>query len=720
MPLPARIVDACRSAARSAPTMTSAPEPSASASPSVRPLRLALLWLGVALIFGLDLEFPLGVSTGGLYVLIVLASLSLREVGWTVALAIVATILTMVDVAVSPPGDTDLWIVRVNRVISVVAIWTTVGIGVWLLREQAARQETERSLSETSWRLLVQGESESQARNAATELEQRVAERTADLVRARDGLREQVLRRVESEERALRSERVLRSIFDTAAEAIVTIDTRGLIESVNRAAERMFGWTAEELVGRNVSLLMPAPNAEQHDDYIRRYLGTGQPRVIGIGREVVGLRKDGSTFPLDLSVGEFVADEGRKFTGILRDLTERKRLEDEFRQAQKMEAVGRLASGIAHDFNNLLAGVIGCSNMARKTLPAEAPAAQLIDEIKGAAERGASLSRQLLNFSRQRPSEPAPLELDSIVRTAANMLRQVLGDQVELELDLSPTGAPVFGDASKLEQVLMNLAINARDAMRAGGRLRITTEELELTHTTRVGPLPAGSYVRLSVQDTGAGIDPAIRERIFEPFFTTKPIGEGTGLGLYTVYALVDQMGGFVDFESELGRGTVFRILLPRRDPKLVVAPANVARAAAGASPPSGVVLIVEDERLIRVSLAHTLRARGYEVLTADSCSEAEHVAQTHRGALDLLLTDMALPGGNGRELAERLCALRPGLRVIYMSAYPAELLVSQGRLDTGVSTLEKPFTEESLDAALCAAFEDAPPSTARSGSGAG
>ncbi len=689
--------------------MTAAPETSPSPNRGTRSLRVVALWLGVALIFALDLWLPLGVSTGGLYVLIVLASLSLREVGWIVALAVVATILTMVDLAVSPPGETDLWIVRVNRVISVVAIWTTVGIGVWLLREQIARQASERSLGETSWRLRVQEEAEAQMRSAAAELERRVAERTEDLVRAHDGLREQILRRVESEERALRSERVLRSIFDTAAEAIITIDTRGRVESANRAAERMFGWSAEELVGRNVSVLMPAPNSAQHDHYILRYLDTNEARVIGLGREVVGLRKDGSTFPLDLSVGEFVADEGRKFTGILRDLTERKRLEDQFRQAQKMEAVGRLASGIAHDFNNLLAGVIGCSSMARKMLPAEAPAAQLIDEIRGAAERGASLSRQLLNFSRQRPSEAVPLELNAVVGASANMLRQVLGEDVKLELDLSASGAPVFGDPSKLEQVLMNLAINARDAMRGGGTLRIVTEDVELTHTTRVGNLAAGSYVRLHVQDTGGGIDPAIRERIFEPFFTTKPIGEGTGLGLYTVYALVDQMAGHIDFESELGRGTTFRILLPRRDPTVAATPRTSTDTASGDSSPSGVVLIVEDERLVRVSLAHTLRARGYSVLTADSCAEAERVAGTHRGPIDLLLTDMVLPGLNGRELAERLRALRPSLRVLYMSAYPAEVLVRQGRLDAGVSTLEKPFTDESLDAALRAAFDGAP-----------
>ncbi len=674
--------------------------------PAARPLRLALLWLGLATIFAIDLALPLGVATAGLFVLVVLASLGLREIGWTVALAIVATILTMVDVAVSPVGaDTVLWIVRANRLLSVIAIWSTVGVGVWLVREQTARAATERSLGETAWRLRVQQESETQARTMASELERRVAERTEDLVRARDGLSEEIGRRVASEERALRSERVLRSIFDTAAEAIITINTQGRIESANRAAERMFGWNAEELLGRNVNMLMPSPDAERHDDYILRYLGTRQPRVIGLGREVTGLRKDGTSFPLDLSVGEFVAEEGRKFTGILRDLTERKRLEEQFRQAQKMEAVGRLASGIAHDFNNLLAGVIGCSNMARKSVPAESPAAQLIDEIKGAAERGASLSRQLLNFSRQRPVEAVALELNDIVRTAATMLRQVLGEDVQLELELCEDGAPVFGDPTKLEQVLMNLAINARDAMQRGGRLRIATEQLELTPANRVRHLSSGRYVRLTVQDSGSGIDPAIRDRIFEPFFTTKPVGEGTGLGLYTVYALVEQFGGVVDFESELGRGTSFRVLLPHRAAPRPAPTLGNHSAGASSKHRAGVVLIVEDERLIRVSLAHTLAARGYRVLTAASSDEAEQVAAEHPGPIDLLLTDMVLPGRSGRELAERLCAERPALRVVYMSAYPADVLVRQGRIEPGVATLEKPFTDESLDAALHGAF---------------
>ncbi len=677
--------------------------------PAARPLRLALLWLGLAAIFAIDLALPLSVATAGLYVLVVLASLGLREIGWTVALAIVATILTMVDVAVSPVGaDTVLWVVRANRLLNVIAVWSTVGVGVWLLRERTARVATERSLDETSWRLRVQQESEVEARLMASELERRVAERTEDLVRARDGLSEEIGRRVASEERALRSERVLRSIFDTAAEAIITINTHGQIESANRAAERMFGWSAEELLGRNVNMLMPSPDAEQHDDYILRYLGTRQARVIGLGREVVGLRRDGTSFPLDLSVGEFVADEGRKFTGILRDLTERKRLEEQFRQAQKMEAVGRLASGIAHDFNNLLAGVIGCSNMARKSVAPESTAAELIDEIKGAAERGASLSRQLLNFSRQRPVEAVALELNDIVRTAANMLRQVLGEDVQLELELCDEGAPVFGDPTKLEQILMNLAINARDAMAQGGRLRITTEQLDLTPATRVRHLVSGRYVRLTVHDSGSGIEPAIRDRIFEPFFTTKPVGEGTGLGLYTVYALVEQLGGVVDFDSELGRGTSFRVLLPRRAaPRTELAPSNVTGATAAHR--AGVILVVEDERLIRVSLTHTLSARGYQVLAAATPDEAEYLAGEHSGPIDVLLTDMVLPVRSGRELAERLCAQRPGLRVVFMSAYPAEVLVRQGRIEPGVATLEKPFTDEALDAALHAALASTP-----------
>jgi len=664
--------------------------------------RQALLWLGLALIFVLDLALPLGVTASALYVLIVLASLSLRQVNWTVALAVVATVLTLVDVAVSAPGDTSLWVVRSNRVFSVIAIWTTVGIGIGLLREKVVRQATERSLDETAWRLRVHEEAEVESRRANAELEHRVAERTHDLVQSQRGLQEQIARRVESEERAVRSERVLRSIFDTASEAIITIDTRGTIESVNRAAERMFGWTAAELVGRNVKILMPAPWSSQHDDFILRYLGTGSARVIGVGREVVGRRKDGESFPLDLSVGEVVAEDGRKFTGILRDLTERKRLEEQFRQAQKMEAVGRLASGIAHDFNNLLAGVIGCAKLACKSLPSEHPSRELVEEIRGAAERGAALSRQLLNFSRQRPSESEPLDLNDVVRGASNMIRQVLDGACELELDLAPAGATLLGDQGKFEQILMNLAINARDAMSGGGVLRIRTEQLDASDPTRPPLLAHGRAVRLSVSDTGCGIDAQMRDRIFEPFFTTKPVGQGTGLGLYTVYALVEQLGGTIDFESEVGVGTTFRACFLHYEgaPRAaqVPAPTPAPKPADGSR---GVVLLVEDERLIRVSLAHLLAGVGFEVLTAASVAEAQSASAERKGPIDLLITDMALPDGDGGELAERLRRQRPELRVLHMSAYPAESLIRQGRLPADAITLEKPFTEESLEAAL-------------------
>ncbi len=554
-------------------------------------------------------------------------------------------------------------------------------------------------------------QAEAELRRLADELESRVARRTADLKRSEEGLRREIEKRVETEEQLVRSEGQLRAILDAAAEAIITIDLRGNIESFNFAAERMFGWKASEAIGRSVSILIPKPQVDAHGKYLERYLMTGVPHVIGIGREAVALRKDGSTFPVSLSVSDVIADHSRKFTGILRDLSERNRLEAQFRQAQKMEGIGRLASGIAHDFNNLLMGVIGCCNAARARLPAQHAAALPLAEAKDAAERGAGLTRQLLSFGRQQPSAPAPLELNDCVKRVVSMLRKLLGEDIRLELELCSCGGPIVGEPSSLEQILMNLAVNARDAMKQGGRLRIATSELDLEEPrqTRSGLLPPGRYIALDVEDTGCGIPREIQERVFEPFFTTKPVGEGTGLGLYSVYRIVDQIGGGVDFESEIGRGTRFTILLPRQEahaqPIVAAAPRRAAKAAGAKTSARRTILVVEDEPLIRAALKHMLAAERFCVLMANDFDDARRVAAEHPGGIDLLLTDMVLPGGSGSELAAAMCSTHPGLRVVFMSAYPTELLVQQGRIPAGTPSLEKPFDDEQLESALQRAF---------------
>ncbi len=590
------------------------------------------------------------------------------------------------------------------------------GASFWAWVESRVAQETDGSLSFyialNNINALKQAEAE--LRRLAAELEHRVARRTADLKSSEEGLRQEIERRIETEVQLVRSEGQLRAILDAAAEAIITIDLKGDIESFNDAAERMFGWSASEAIGKSVSILIPKPEAQEHGKYLERYLITGVPHVIGIGREVTALRKDGSTFPVSLSVSDVLSDHSRKFTGILRDLSERNRLEAQFRQAQKMEGIGRLASGIAHDFNNLLMGEIGCCNAARALLCAEHAAVLPLAEAKDAAERGAGLTRQLLSFGRQQPSVPTSLQLNDIVKRVVSMLRKVLGEDIRLELELCVSGGPIFGEPSSLEQILMNLAVNARDAMKQGGRLRIATMELELEEArqTRSGLMPPGRYIALEVEDSGCGIPPEIQERVFEPFFTTKPVGEGTGLGLYSVYGIVDQIGGAVEFESEVGRGTRFTILLPRQEARAQpIAAESTKRPAIGAAAESSArktILVVEDEPLIRAALKQMLAAERFNVLMAKDFDDAQRVAALHPRSIDLLLTDMVLPGGSGSELAAAMQSTHPGLRVVFMSAYPTELLVQQGRIPAGTSSLEKPFDDEQLESALQHAFAGA------------
>ncbi len=547
-------------------------------------------------------------------------------------------------------------------------------------------------------------------RAAADELEERVVSRTADLVRSQDGLRSEIARRAESELRLQQSEEQLRAILDTASEAIITADEHGCIHLFNNAAVQMFGWEADEIRGKNVNLLMPPTERERHDGYIARHLLTGERRVPGRPRLVHGLRKDGTAFPLELSLSEFQAEPVIQFTAILRDLTERQRLEDEFREAQKMAAIARLASGIAHDFNNLLMGIIGCCNVATTQLPAAHGAALALGEIKSAAERGAALTRELLTFGRQKATPAAPMPLNGSVRTVVGMLGNVLGEDIKLELDLSPTEPIVLGDPMGLEQILLNLAVNSRDAMKGGGRLRVATTETEraTATATRSGVLPAGRYVELAVADTGCGIAPEIQAKVFEPFFTTKPIGEGSGLGLYSVFGIVERFGGAVELRSELGRGTEVRIVLPH----LPSAPAAQAEERSPRRAPSTAdfgqarmtVLMVEDEHLIRLSVKHMLSTVAFNVLMAPDCATAERIAAEQAGTIDVLLTDIVLTDGSGGALAEQLQLTYPAMAVVFMSAYPTDMLLHQERIPPGSSSLQKPFDEAQLRAALYAA----------------
>ncbi|MEO1268409.1 MAG: response regulator [Myxococcota bacterium] len=669
----------------------------------------------------------------------------------------------------------------------------------------------------------------------------------------------------------------LTAVLETVVSGIITIDTSGLIITFNPAAERMFGYAANEVIGHNVRVLMPEPYCTQHDAYLDRFLTTGKRNVIGIGREVRGRRKDGTTFPLDLGISETIDEDGtRWFTGVLHDITERKKAEarllqteealrriheavsqpelnlsqrleallqlgcdhfnlpygvltrfdgdtfevihatgeplpnniragarytaanaaiarglvtfysplrylnlskeqlgvlpcgshhsvqdyvglpvrvgqrpygmlnfcgptprehalephdDEilkmlaqavgselwreeaiealqesekrFQQAQKLEAIGRLSSGIAHDFNNLIMGVTGCINAALKHLPKRAPSRMFLEEARHAAHQGASLTRQLLAFSRKQPDDPVKIDLNTVIVKNAQIFHSLLGEDIDLQIALKSNRAHIWCDEGKMEQILMNLVVNARDAMPQGGNLRITTRVISLAEEDRERTgLSIETAVCLKVEDTGIGMDEATLERVFEPFFTTKDMGKGTGLGLSTVYGIIRQIGGHVDLTSSPGEGTQFTFYLPpyvgqghpREAPPLQERPLRYGHET---------VLLVEDDNLVRMSVRHFLEHWGYRVLEANDGHQGLQSYQAHASDIALLVTDTVLPRMSGAELAQHIHAENPTLPILYMSAHTQEMLRAEGRLQHNIEILQKPFKEEALIAAV-------------------
>ena len=389
--------------------------------------------------------------------------------------------------------------------------------------------------------------------------------------------------------------------------------------------------------------------------------------------------------------------------GVAIDVSERKALEEELRQSQKLEAIGRLAGGVAHDFNNLLTSILGGSSLILERLGADVTVRAEVEKIQSAAERAASLTQQLLAFSRRQVVEPRVLDLNALAAHTAKMLERLLGEEIRLQLSFDPASGPVRADEGQISQVLINLAVNARDSMPASGTIRIATSTLVIANT---GPgigllsgveIPAGRYCVLTVSDDGVGMDAETLSHIFEPFFTTKKKGKGTGLGLATVYGIVTQSGGFITAESLVGRGSTFRILLPAMP--VNVAPLSTTREPEGTDGRGETILIVEDEAAVRELVATALRHRGYRILTAANAEEALLIERQHEGPIDLLITDVVMQGQRGPELARRICERRPALHVLFMSGYPDDALGEHGVLDTGTAFLQKPFKVSTLGA---------------------
>ncbi|MHB1243189.1 MAG: hybrid sensor histidine kinase/response regulator [Gaiellaceae bacterium] len=496
-------------------------------------------------------------------------------------------------------------------------------------------------------------------------------------------------------EQALRlSEERYRELFENASDLISTVDLEGRLTDVNEAFVRTVGYRREELIGKPLDELVPPEGREQLREARAHKLGGAKTTIY----EHELLTRSGERIQVEVASRLIERDGAVVGTeAICRNITERRRLEEELRQAQRLEAIGRLAGGVAHDFNNLLTVIAGYTEtlLIGKRIEDELE----LEQIAAAARRATVLTRQLLAFSRRQVLQPRVIDLNEVVEGVAPMLTRLIGEDVELHTHLAEGLDPVRADPSQLEQVLVNLTVNARDAMPNGGRLSITTANVELDeeHVARHGEASSGPHVLLSVGDTGSGMDAETLAHVFEPFFTTKAVGSGTGLGLATVYGIVKQSGGSVWVYSEPGQGATVKVYLPRSEAReLEEAVRPAAPAGTGGSE---TILLAEDEASLRRLTARMLETRGYAVIAAETAAEALRIAAEPGREIDLLLTDLIMPELSGGDLAKQVRAAVPGVRVLFMSGYAADVVTTKGALEPGAPFLEKPFGASDLAA---------------------
>jgi len=488
----------------------------------------------------------------------------------------------------------------------------------------------------------------------------------------------------------------LASIIDSSEDAILSKGLDGTVTSWNKGAERIYGYTPEEVVGKHISLLLPADRPDEIPEILRR-IARGE-RVEH--HESIRVTKDGRHLNVSVTVSPLrdVSGEIVGASAIARDITAQKRAENQLRQSQKMEAIGRLAGGVAHDFNNILGIINACTEFLRDRIDPAAEPLLYVENIRKATERGAGLTKQLLAFSRTPAIQPRLLDLNDQLREITKLLRPLLGDDIEILIVPKSSSAIVEADPNQLDQIVVNLAVNARDAMPRGGKFILETSVVRFDEpfAEQLQPMTAGEYVLLSVSDTGSGMDAATASRIFEPFFTTKGLDRGTGLGLATVYGIVQQSAGHILVYSELGQGTTFKIYLPSAEHKIGVGSKSEVEAV-GPKRLGTTILLVEDDEIMRSLTRQLLQEHGYTVIEANDGKSALEWVESHPDHFDVLLTDVVMRRMSGPELAERLSASHPTLKVVYMSGYAGELIAEREMIRRGITLLEKPFTRNAL-----------------------
>jgi PAS domain S-box-containing protein len=517
------------------------------------------------------------------------------------------------------------------------------------------------------------------------------------------GVAMDVTERKRAQEAQAQSEALYRKVIEASFDGI-DLTEEGVVREANRGFAEMFGYSMDEVVGRPILDFV----ADESADMVRQRIAEGLEGTY----ELVGKQKNGTKILLEATARTHNIGSRTGRLTALRDLTGKRQLEDQFRQAQKMEAVGRLAGGVAHDFNNLLTVISSCAELVLMDTAEGDPRQENLQEIRKASQGAAGLTRQLLAFSRQQVIEPKLITIEEVVTTAEKMLQRLIGEDVELIAVLNKDRATVKIDPGQLDQVIMNLAVNARDAMPDGGTLTLETSSVELdeAYARTHWPATPGRFAMLTVTDTGTGMTEQTRGRIFEPFFTTKEVGKGTGLGLATVYGIVKQSGGFICVYSELGYGTSFKIYLPRVDEAPTARQEETTTASLLGTE---TVLLTEDAPALRSTARQILERYGYTVIEAPSSAAALTLERSRVGPIHLLLTDVVMPGMSGRELAERFTVQRPGVKVLYMSGYTDDAVVRHGVLRPGIAYLQKPFTPDGLARKIREVLDAGPPAPA-------